>query len=160
MQSGQVTVLSPPFQHTFANRLDSPFVQIHQKDTAVERVRGVHAFERLAWLRQEDWKRPLSYATGSTVTYGLIPFFGSPEGRVFWLWSRWRAGCASVIQQCDRGFLPDCPVRAHFVVVPAPILQFFPSIFKAHEPMGVQAFRAEAPVEGFDERVVRWLSRP
>lgn len=65
-----------------------------------------------------------------------------------------------VIQQRDRGFLPDCPMRANLVVVLVPILQFFPNIFKAHEPMGIQAFRAKAPIEGFDDRVVRWLSQP
>lgn len=49
-------------------------------------------------------------------------------------------------------------MRAYLVVVPTPILQFFPSIFKTHEPVGGQAFCAEAPVEDFDEGVLDWLA--
>lgn len=48
---------------------------------------------------------------------------------------------------------------AHLVVVSAPILQLFGRIRKRQEPVRVQAFCPEAAVEGFDEGIVRWLSR-
>jgi hypothetical protein len=35
-----------------------------------------------------------------------------------------------------------------------------PSIFKAHEPVGIQALGTEASTEGFYERVVGWLAWP
>ena len=44
------------------------------------------------------------------------------------------------------------------VVVPAPILQLFPGIFKAHEPVSVQTFRPQLAVERFDKRIVRGFS--
>src|SRR5436305_377782 len=58
---------------------------------------------------------------------------------IFWIaggWSfpalsRWRAGCAIVLQQRTRGLLPDRPVWAFLVVVLAPILQLFLRICKA-----------------------------
>ena len=49
------------------------------------------------------------------------------------------------------------PVR---IVVSTPSLQLFCRIRKAQEPMGVQTFRPELAVEGFDEAVVRRLARP
>ena len=64
-----------------------------------------------------------------------------------------------MIQQHDRRLLADRPMRAFFIVVLAPILQLFLSIRKTQEPVGVQTFRSEAAVEGFDVSVVRWLSR-
>jgi hypothetical protein len=45
-------------------------------------------------------------------------------------------------------------MRALFIVVSAPILQLRPGVVKCHEPVSVQAFDAEAAIEGFDERVV------
>ncbi len=60
-----------------------------------------------------------------------------------------------MIQQHDRRLLADRPMRAFFIVVLAPILQLFLGICKAQEPVGVQTFRSEAAVEGFDEGVVR-----
>ncbi len=44
-----------------------------------------------------------------------------------------------------------------FVVVPAPILQFFTCICKAHEPVRVEAFGSQLAVERFDERIIRRL---
>jgi hypothetical protein len=58
------------------------------------------------------------------VTFALSPFSGPPEGRVLRP-SRWRAGCAIVVQHGNRRFLPDFPMRAFFVVVLAPILHIF-----------------------------------
>lgn len=49
---------------------------------------------------------------------------------------------------------------ALLIVVPAPSLHLLPSIFKAHEPVGAEAFDAEAPVEGLDERIVGGLAGP
>ena len=49
---------------------------------------------------------------------------------------------------------------ALLIVVPAPSLHLLPSIFKAHEPVGIEAFRPEASVEGLNERVVSRLARP
>jgi len=45
-------------------------------------------------------------------------------------------------------------MRALLIVVPAPTLHLLPSIFKAHEPVGIPTFRTEAAVEGLDERIV------
>lgn len=46
------------------------------------------------------------------------------------------------------------------IVVSTPILHFLPCIVKAQEPMRVQTFASELSVEGFDEAVVRRLTRP
>ena len=67
--------------------------------------------------------------------FAVRPFFGSPEAGVFRLFSRWRAGCAIVVQQRNRGSLPDRPVRAFLIVVLAPILQLFLRICKTQEPV-------------------------
>ena len=88
------------------------------------------------------------------------PNFGSPAVRVFRLRSRWRAGCANVIQQANRRLLADRAVRALLVVVLAPILQFFLRVRKAQEPVSVQTFRPEATVERFDKRIVGRLAWP
>lgn len=65
------------------------------------------------------------------------------------------AGCAIVVEQGSRGLLADCPVWPLIVVVPAPTLQLFPRVFMAHEPVLIEALRAEASVERFNERIVR-----
>jgi len=67
--------------------------------------------------------------------------------------SRWWAGCAIAILQQYRWFVADRPMGAFFVVVLAPILQLFPCVCKAQEPVGVEAFGLEASVERFDEGV-------
>ena len=46
------------------------------------------------------------------------------------------------------------------IVVSTPILHFLPGVVKAQEPVRVQTFASEFAVEGFDEAVVRRLSRP
>src|ERR1700722_7631089 len=51
-------------------------------------------------------------------------------------------------------------MRAFLIVVPTPILQLFPGVCKAQEPMGVQTFRSEAAIEGFNECIVGRLSGP
>jgi hypothetical protein len=51
-------------------------------------------------------------------------------------------------------------MRALLIGVPAPSLHLLPGIFKAHEPMGVQAFRTKAAVERFDERIVGRFAGP
>jgi hypothetical protein len=51
-------------------------------------------------------------------------------------------------------------MRPILIVVPAPSLHLFPSVGKRQEPMRVQTFSAEPPIEGFNERIVRWLARP
>src|SRR5690606_23785153 len=55
--------------------------------------------------------------------------------------------------------IADGAMRPILVVVSAPILQFFLRIGKRQEPVGTQAFGPEAPIERFDERVVRRLAR-
>jgi hypothetical protein len=45
-------------------------------------------------------------------------------------------------------------MRAHLVVVSAPIINLFGRIGKRQELVGVQALRPEATVEGFDVGVV------
>jgi hypothetical protein len=57
-------------------------------------------------------------------------------------------------EQCNRGLLPDRAMRPLLIVVIAPRLHLLPSIFKAHEPVSIEALCTEAPVEGLDERVV------
>ena len=43
---------------------------------------------------------------------------------------------------------------AFLIVVLAPILQLFPGICKAQEPMSIQTLGSEAIVERFDESIV------
>ena len=57
-----------------------------------------------------------------------------------------------------RDVVPDGAVRSDLVVVSTPTLELLPSIAKAQEPVRVQAFGPEAPIEALNERVVRWLS--
>ena len=47
---------------------------------------------------------------------------------------------------------------ALLVIVLAPILLFFLSVCKAQEPVSVQTFRSEAPVEFLDKRVIGRLA--
>ena len=56
-----------------------------------------------------------------------------------------------MVQQHNRRLLADRPMWAFFVVVLAPILQFFLGVCKAHEPMSIQTFRSEAAVKCLDE---------
>ena len=46
------------------------------------------------------------------------------------------------------------------IVVSTPILHFLPCVVKTQEPMRVQTFAPELAVKGFDEAVIRWLTRP
>ena len=45
-------------------------------------------------------------------------------------------------------------MRSLLVVVSTPSLAFSPRVVEVHEPVCVQAFRAELAIEGFDEGVV------
>src|ERR1044071_6563508 len=74
--------------------------------------------------------------------------------------SQWWAGCTILVEQRYRGLLPDRPMRALFVVVPAPILHLFPRVRKVHEPVRVQTLGAEPTVECFDEGVVGRFAGP
>ena len=65
-----------------------------------------------------------------------------------------------MIQQHNRRLVADRAVRALFVVVLTPILQFFLGVSKAQEPVSVQTFCPEAAIERFDEGVVGRLARP
>jgi len=49
--------------------------------------------------------------------------------------------------------------RSFFVVVSAPSLQLFGSIFKPHEPVSVQTLLAEFAVERFDLCIVGGFAR-
>lgn len=51
--------------------------------------------------------------------------------------------------------MADGAVRPILVVVPAPSLQLFLGVRKRQEPVGVQALGPQAPVEGFDEGIIR-----
>lgn len=62
-------------------------------------------------------------------------------------------------QDGDRDVVSDRAVGSVFVVVSTPILQLFAGVGKAHEPVGVQAFRSELAVERLDEAVVGGLDR-
>ena len=46
--------------------------------------------------------------------------------------------------------MPDRPMWADLVVVPAPIYHLFGRIGKRQKPVDVQAFRPEATIEGLD----------
>lgn len=64
----------------------------------------------------------------------------------------------------NRGYLADFAMGSVFVVVPAPILQLLPGLFKAREPVSIQAFGPQLAVERFHERIVgrsfeRWASQ-
>ena len=59
-----------------------------------------------------------------------------------------------------RDIVPDGAVRPDLVVVSAPSIQLFAAVGKAHEPVGVQAFRPEFRIERLDEAVVGRLSGP
>src|SRR3546814_10495121 len=48
-------------------------------------------------------------------------------------------------------------VRTALVIAPSPRVDLAPGVSQRQEPMGVQAFIPEAPVEGFHKGVVRWL---
>ena len=61
---------------------------------------------------------------------------------------------ATGIHQRDRRLVADGPVRPILVVESAPSLQLFAGVGKRQEPVGVQAFRSEASVEGLDEGVI------
>ena len=50
--------------------------------------------------------------------------------------------------------LTDCTMRSHIVVVLAPKLDLCPGVVKVQEPMLVQAFKANASIEAFDEGIV------
>ena len=65
-----------------------------------------------------------------------------------------RAGFAEVIHERYRGFIPDRAVRSYRVVVSTPSLQLFSRISEAHEPVLVQAFGPEPPIERLDEGIV------
>ncbi len=60
----------------------------------------------------------------------------------------------------DRDVVSDRAVGSVLVVVPAPILQLFAGVGKAHEPVRVQTFRPELAVERLDEPVVRGFPGP
>ena len=55
--------------------------------------------------------------------------------------------------------MPDGAVRSFVIVVSTPSLQLFGGIFKAHEPVNIQAFRPEPPIERLDKGVVGRFSR-
>lgn len=54
-----------------------------------------------------------------------------------------------------RRSLANGAMRSHFVVVLAPKFDLLPGIVKVHEPMLVQAFKADPGIEAFDEGVIR-----
>lgn len=64
--------------------------------------------------------------------------------------SRWRPGCAKVIEQHNRRPVADRPMGALLVVVLAPILQLFSGGCKTQESMRVETFGSEATVEGLN----------
>src|ERR1700733_2260153 len=65
----------------------------------------------------------------------LLPIVGPPEGRVFRLLPRWRAGRAGGSHEGSRGLVADGAMRPVIVVVAAPILQLFAGVGKGQEPM-------------------------
>lgn len=51
-------------------------------------------------------------------------------------------------------------MRTTLIVFLLPGFDQLLSLLHVHEPVDVQAFRPERPIEAFDERVVGWLTRP
>ena len=92
-------------------------------------------------FRCGDMDRSLSQAGALPNSQSSTPRDAAVDGAETILWiaggwsfpacSRRRAGCAIAIEQRNRGLLPYRPMRAFFVVVPTPILHFFPGVRKA-----------------------------
>jgi len=95
----------------------------------------------------------------SKLTDGLLPNAPSFGAGVFRSSSPGRAGFAEVIHERYRGFVPDRTVRSYRVVFSTPSLQLFSRISRAHEPVLVQAFGPEPPVERLNIRIVRQFAR-
>ena len=74
--------------------------------------------------------------------------------------SRKQAGHKSASDQGLPKFQKALAMQEPSTQVSTPSLQLFPRIGEAHEPMLVQAFCPEPPVEGLDEGVVCRLSGP
>ena len=55
--------------------------------------------------------------------------------------------------------IPERDVWAHRVVIHPPFLDHLSCVSQIHEPVLVQAFISELPVEALDERVLRGLPR-
>ncbi len=55
--------------------------------------------------------------------------------------------------------MPQRRVRAALVVLAPPRFDFALRVFQTQEPVRIQAFLAQPPVERFRVGVVRWLSR-
>lgn len=62
--------------------------------------------------------------------------------------------------QGDRDSVPDRAVGPDLVGVSTPSIRFFAGFGQAHEPVKVQAFRAELRIECPDDAVVVRLARP
>ena len=62
-------------------------------------------------------------------------------------WSRRRTGCVVGIVHGVRDAVSDCAMRSVLNVMSTPSLQLFAGVGKTHEPVGVQAFRAQLTVE-------------
>ena len=60
----------------------------------------------------------------------------------------------------NRDVVSDRAMRSVLIVVPTPILQLFPGVRKAHEPVGVQAFCPQLAVERLDEAIVGGFAGP
>lgn len=90
----------------------------------------------------------------------VLPNVPSAVVRVSVLALGTRAGCVCRFGERCRDLVPDRAVWAMLVVVSAPSLHLFGRVFKAHEPVAVQAFRPEPAIERLDESVVGWLAGP
>jgi len=53
----------------------------------------------------------------------------------------------------------NCTMRSHIVVVLAPKFDLCAGVVKIHEPVLVQAFKANTSVEAFDEGIVSGFAR-
>ncbi len=81
----------------------------------------------------------------------LLPDVGPPGQSFPAVLRSARAICRQPFHELFRGYIADRTVWANFVVVSTPSLAFSGHVVEAHEPVRVQAFHAELPVQALDE---------
>ena len=83
------------------------------------------------------------------------PFSVQPEGEFF----RFMRSCFSGrFQRTRRRQIPQRAMRPMPIVVESPRVQFVLGIGRRQEPVLIQAFGSQLPVERFDGCIVRWLA--
>jgi hypothetical protein len=63
-----------------------------------------------------------------------------------------------MVDQRYRRLIASGTVRSDFIIVLKPSFHFSACVVKAHEPVGVHAFRSELAVEAFNKGIVSWFA--